>query len=402
MDRSPRWNRARELLAIVTGSVPKPPRPEAVVAATPEPTTPAGSRARPGMRVALGLTAVMLGYHAGLWAWTAYKRGIPALELLDRWDSGLYSTIVSRGYEWPLWAFLPLYPGTVWSVRALLGGALPPQVVGCAVSTLLLLGFAAWAGRFAEREQGAGSPLTPGTVWGWFFLLFSPASFALHSHHTEALFLLLSFGALACAWDGRVGWAAVLAGLGVWTRNQGVFLSITAALVLAARESTWRGRLTRFFTVGAVGLAFYAGLLAFEWRMAGDPVIHLRAQGRWNHVESIGAAVQVLWRGNAWGQPAGSQWQRDVFAVLLLAASVALLRRSRALGIYGLLSLVVMLPQGDLGNAFRFGAVLFPQLFLIGDFVARRPAWVRYPAAALFLLLNHQVTHGFAIGNWVY
>jgi hypothetical protein len=81
---------------------------------------------------------------------------------------------------------------------------------------------------------------------------------------------------------------------------------------------------------------------------------------------------------------------------------VALLRQRWPLGAYGVLSLAVMLPQGDLGNAFRFGATLFPLLFFVGDWLAARPAWLRWSVALLALWLNHKVTHAFSIGSWAY
>lgn len=356
---------------------------------------------RPSPGVALGLTAALLAHHFGLWAWTAHRRGFPLLEALNQWDSALYGNIITQGYTDPLWAFLPLYPGTVWGLRALLGGGLPPQVVGCVLSSACLLAFVAWASR-----PEVDAPLTPRTTWGWFFFLYSPASFALHSHHTEGLFLLLSFGALASAWRGRVLLAAGFAALCIWTRNQGMFVALASGLLLLERPGTWGARLWRFATVGAVSLAAVAGLLAFEFYASGDPLAHVHAQRHWNHADSVWSAVRGLWFGNAWHKPGWWLGLRNVFAAVLLAASVALLRGrergSRPLGVYGLLSLAVMLPQGDLGNAFRFGAVLFPALFLVGDWFAGRPAWLRWSMALLTFWLNHKVTHSFSIHSWAY
>lgn len=348
-----------------------------------------------------GLTALMLAHHLGLWAWTSVRRDIPLLSLLNRWDAEHYSTLVREGYVWPLWAFLPLYPGGVWLVRQGMGGGLTPQVVGCGLSTLCLLGFVAWNTRWSR--QGLGEPMTPRTSWGWFLLLYGPASFALHSHHTEGLFLLLSFGALAFALRGELAPAVVLTALCVWTRNQGTFVALTAALLLAGREPTWRGRLTRFGAVGAGALVAFGGLLAFEWRQAGDPLAFLQAQREWHHVGSVWEMLQGLWLGNAW-HTGFSGWLllRHLFGALWLVVAVALLRRDKALGLYALLSLGVMLPQGDLGNAFRFGAVLFPVMFLAGDWLAARPAWLRWTVAVGVVWLNHKVTHAYAIGGWAY
>ncbi|HEX8822983.1 MAG TPA: hypothetical protein VF794_23850 [Archangium sp.] len=352
---------------------------------------------RPSTRLVWGLTALMLAHHFGLWAWTAFHRGIPLLEGLDRWDATHYSTLVTRGYVPPLWAFLPLYPWVVGLVRTLLGGEVPAPVLGCVLSTAFLLAFAGWV-----QRRGVGSPLAPRTVWGWFFFLYSPASFALHSHHTEGLFLLLSLGAFASAWKGRFWPTALFAALCVWTRNQGVFVAVASALLLAERAEGVRDRLTRFVGLGALALASYGGLIAFEWLAAGDPLAHLHAQASWGHVDTAWQALRTLWFGNPGQVLRGWSLLRGLFFAVLLVTSLVLLRESRPLGIYGLLSLAVQLPQGDVYNAFRFGAVLFPLLFWLGDWLAARPAWLRWPLAVLTLWLNHRVTHGYFIGLWAY
>jgi hypothetical protein len=348
----------------------------------------------------MGLTVGMLAYHFGLWAWTAYHRGLPLSEALHRWDSALYSAIILEGYNPALRAFLPAWPGLVGLLHALLGGAVPPWVLGCALSTLLLLGFSGGVARRVAR--GDTSPLVPRTAWGMALFLFSPASFALHSHHTEALFLLLSFGALASAWDGHTWRAALFAALCVWTRNQGVLVAVAAALLLARPPGPWRERLGRFAAAGGVSLAAFAGLLSFLWRATGDALAHVHAQQYWDRPDSAWEALRGLWFGNPWQKPGWWLGLRNLFAALWLTGSIALFRQSPALGLYGLLSVLVMLPQGDLGNSFRYGCVMFPVLFWLGDWLAARPAWQRWAVALLVLWLNHQVTHGFAIGRWVY
>ena len=370
--------------------------PRSPDARTPEPSGPVPSW------FPWALTALMLVHHLGAWAWTASSRGIAFLELINHWDSQHYSTLVLQGYAWPLWAFLPLYPGVVGGVRRLLGDVPPPQLVGCVLSTLCLLAFVAWNTRWSRQGRLTGA-MTPRTGWGWFLLLYGPASFALHSHHTEGLFLLLSFGALALATRGALLASAGLVALCLWTRNQGLFVALTAGLLLAGCESTWRGRLTRLGALGALALLAYGGLLGLEWAWSGDPFIFLKAQREWNHVDSVWGAIRGLWFGNPWHNGFnGWLWLRNVFGALWLVAAVALLRRDRPLGLYGLLSLGVMMPQGDLGNAFRFGAVLFPVLFFAGDWLARRPAWLRWTVAVLGVWLNHRVTHAYAIGTWSY
>jgi hypothetical protein len=86
-----------------------------------------------------------------------------------------------------------------------------PELVGAAFSTLLFAAFCLMQARLLARSDahtaGDTDALTPATRWGWFFFLCWPGAWVFHSHHTESLFLLLSFGALLCARRGRWAWA---------------------------------------------------------------------------------------------------------------------------------------------------------------------------------------------------
>jgi hypothetical protein len=44
----------------------------------------------------------------------------------------------------------------------------------------------------------------------------------------------------------------------------------------------------------------------------------------------------------------------------------------------------------------------FSKVILVGDWLAAQPARQRWTVALLVLWLNHKVTHGLAIGRWVY
>jgi hypothetical protein len=185
----------------------------------------------------------------------------------------------------------------------------------------------------------------------------------------------------------------------VWTRNQGVFVAVASALLVARTPGPWRGRLARFTAVGAVTGTAFAGLLWYQWWATGDALAHVHALRYWNFPGSMSWTVGRLWT-ETWGF--GWLGLRNLFGAVWLVGSLALLRRSLAVGLYSLVSVLVMVPQGDLGNAFRYGSVVFPMLFGWGDWLAGKPAWVRWPVALLALWLNHKVTHGLAIGRWVY
>ncbi len=70
--------------------------------------------------------------------------------------------------------------------------------------------------------------------------------------------------------------------------------------------------------------------------------------------------------------------------------------------VYAGFSMGVMLLQGDLANVYRFGAVVFPLLFFLGDRCARRPAWFQAVVVMSLLLLNLSVARAYALGKWAY
>ena len=116
-----------------SSTVPKPPTP---IAATPW--------------MPFALCFAMISLHYGVWLAFSSVRGIPLVELLNRWDSDHYSSIVEHGYRYPLYVFLPLYPGIVWAVSRVGGST---QVVGAVLSTVALLGFVFCIAKF-RAEPG--------------------------------------------------------------------------------------------------------------------------------------------------------------------------------------------------------------------------------------------------------
>ena len=92
------------------------------------------------------------------------------------------------------------------------------------------------------------------------------------------------------------------------------------------------------------------------------------------------------------------------FAFLLLNAAAAwlLARRERPLGLYVLLSLWAPLYLGQLENAFRYGAVLFPAVFLLGDSLSRLPLPARWIVLASLVSLNLTFVRYYASGQRAY
>lgn len=345
------------------------------------------------------LLAAFLTYDFGAFAVHARKAGVPFEATFCHWDSNWFADLIESGRNSEptpkarsRWAFLPL---VIEAVKA--GSRLThqsPYFVGSALSLACL---ALSVHLLARRKPGeAFGP--PTTLWGWYFFLLSPASYALHTFHTEAPFLLLSLVCLHAAVDGRFWWSAAAVAAALWTRNQGVVLALTAAFVW------WR----RHGHQGALGLIAasllsYALLLGYAALEAGTPFAFHRAQQNWDHVHSVPEVFGTLVMANE-KEPWASTWVlRQLFGWGWLAMiAVHFKRRRSEEGLYAASSFAPMLLQGTFHNAFRFGAVMFSTLFAAGDAVAKAPKLVRWALGAAWLSLHHMVLLAWLKDQWAY
>ena len=164
--------------------------------------------------------------------------------------------------------------------------------------------------------------LAPRTSWGWFLFLYSPASYVFHSHHTESLFLLLSFLAFSYAAEGRAFGSGIGAGLSLLTRIQGVLVGPTAAWLAArtAGENPLTSR--RFWTVAAISGCFFAALLGYEYAGTGDALAFMTAHHAWTHAHSLAEVARTFWLGNPWQYPNDVSVSREL-AVVRVGRDVA-------------------------------------------------------------------------------
>jgi hypothetical protein len=348
--------------------------------------------------ISFALLLAMLVHHWSAWWQTSASRNIPWLALLNQWDARLYTEIANEGHHGPLWAFFPLYPGVVRAI-AHVAARIPPAVIGVALSTLALVTFV-WlstASRKTEHE-----PSTQATPWGMFLILYGPASYVFHSHHTESTFLLLSFVALYAASHGA-GWtAAITAGLCIWTRNQGVLVAATVLLLLIRQAKDRTLRWAHVVLVGAVIVVLGLALLAYEWKAAGHPFAFMHAQHNWTHARSLIDILRAFWLGNPWQNTSPGSLHRHVwfFGGVVLAALH--FKADRGFGTYSLLSFMPMVLQAEFVNAFRFSAVLFPLWFWAGTKLGRVRRPIQVVVVLLLVLLNHLTTRRYALGWWAY
>ena len=355
------------------------------------------------------LLAAMLAFHAGLWAWTLIATGKDLVWLLGHYDAGWYCRIIAEGYDGKDMAFLPLYPLCVRALMNLLPETWIPhaQFWGTGFSTLLLAGFSAGLYRMLAAGEKTPAPagFAPETPWGWFFFLFQPASYVFHSHHTEALFLVLSWSALLLAARNRWHWAGLLAGLAALTRLQGALVVLAAAFMIY--DQSPRKREARLRALGCLGIG--AGLAAlypaWQYLRFGSALLCLRYQAHWHHLPAItpGVYFKALLLSNGWQDTKFWSVSRWAFFMLTGTAACLLYARNRALALYCAASLAVMPLEGVLFNAFRYCAVLFPTLFLLGDRLARLPRWAKWAIAAVWVLFfNLKITLAYANKHWAY
>ncbi|MBZ4419715.1 hypothetical protein [Myxococcus sp. RHSTA-1-4] len=356
---------------------------------------------RPGSARFVAFCAVaMVFMHLTIWRWIAFRRHQSLGHILSYWDAAYYTAIARDGYSGGLFAFYPAYPLTVGFLAKLLG-ITEVQWLGAVFSTVLFAGFLFFCFRASQRED-APEGLTPKSRLGWLFLLFSPVSYVFHSHHTESLFLLLSFLSFFFSGTRRPVWGGVFAALCALTRNQGVFVVGMSALLAAWVETAPARRVRALLIAGGLGALGILGFLTFQYVVAGTPFAFMKAQENWAHVASAGGALKTLVFGNPWQStdPYNVLWYVAWWGFLI--GAVLLARRQPALGLYALLCLLVQLLQGEFVNTFRFVAPIFPLLFFLGDGCAKRPRWLQFAAVLGLFLLNVATARHYGLGEWAY
>lgn len=341
----------------------------------------------------LTLTAILLAHHFALWALIASSRGIGWLSILSRWDAEHYSAIATEGYSGTLWGFFPLTPALMRLGAALT--SLPPVVVGAFISSAALVGFVLAVTRWAPEFE-----LAP-TKTGLFLVLYGPASFALHSAHTESLFLLFSALALGGALRGRWLVASLFAAAAMWTRLPGVFLAFTVLALLAGRVRAGELPASRLAASAMVITCAGVGFLAFELGASGSAFSFLTSVNN-QHAASLLDVVRAFWLGNPWQNTSAGSIQRHLWFLGILIASVPYVRQTPTLGAYVLLSLVPFLAQAEFVNAFRHPLVLFPLWFWLGKQLERGPWWAQAGFGVLLVTLNHLTATRYALGLWAY
>ena len=273
-----------------------------------------------------------------------------AIDVWARWDSNWYLRIAESGYDWPSStpAFFPLYPLLVAGLGRAFGGLF--LLAGLVVS--LAAGAFACALLYRLVATRLGPDDARRTV---LYLVVFPTSLFLGAVYGESLFLALAVGVFVLAERGRLELAAVVTGLALLARSQGV--ALLPALALFA----WRARGPRSLALLAVPVAMFAAFpLALELWL-GHGLAFVDAQREWERsftrLGPLGGIVQALGEGDVLGSA--------LAVAMLVLALVAWRLLGAAYGAYavGALALPMALPSERLGGLYsfpRFALVAFP------------------------------------------
>jgi hypothetical protein len=343
-----------------------------------------------------GSTLVWYCADTVMWIVAALATHTTAAAAMNQSDSFYYSEIVKEGYAGRYFAFFPLFPALVRMSWVALGRALAPQFIGATISTACVAAFVALTARWMNDPELGG--VVPRTRFAWMTFLLWPASYVLRTHHTEGLFLLLSFAALARGRQGRWVQAALFAGLAALCRNQGVILAAIVALDSSYPPRSWK----RFVASGALSLAVFLPMPVYDYFASGDALAFYHAQRDWTQAHTPVEFLRALWLGNPWQRKALGGVIHNLVWLGCLPLAWKMRKEDRALGLYSILSLGIIIFQGELVMTFRFVAVIFPFLYFLGDWFGRRPSAQRVSFAIVMALLACQTTWKYAVGGHAY
>lgn len=344
-------------------------------------------------------TALILA-HFGLWLAMLSAQDRSWTQLLSAWDAGWYLRVALGGYDAASSAFLPLYPALVRGLGLLFNLSQPAGFLwaGILLSIFCLYLALYWLLEYSKKNPEA-YPLG-----GILLLITSPASYVFHTFHTESLFLLSSILAFLSLKSHRLWLAAFWAGIAALVRHQGVFLAISIGVGVALIDGSPRQRLQRFVSVGLISGALW-GLtpLLHLWQgRSAFPALAAHDQN-WFVADGFGTYFKTFIFANPiQNMRIGSILHHAFYFLMLGAVGLLLQRRRWAEAVYCLLSLLILPMQGELVDAFRFGAVLFPLAFAVAVVARRLPPSLQLLGFILYLSFNFVVAYQYGNQRWAY
>ncbi len=293
------------------------------------------------------------------------------IDAFSRWDAWQYTRIALNGYpegEPARTAFFPLFPTLIRAVAELMGrtdrpGLFLASVIVANVCVLLAtMALIALVGLDLEPDDARRS--------AWYLLAF-PTTLFLSAGYSEALFLLLTVGAVLAVRTDHWLWAASLGLLAALTRPVGVVICVPIVIEawLAWRATRlWRWRPAAAVVAPLVGLG---GWMVFLEARFHDPLAFLHAQAGWDRVLTLPwDAFLRFFQGRITPAPIVDL----LFTLFGLGVALLAWRWLRpAYAGYMTVMLAVPLATGSLVSMPRFLLVMFP-MYLVLAILGRRAA----------------------------
>ncbi|MEM8860967.1 MAG: mannosyltransferase family protein [Chloroflexota bacterium] len=308
------------------------------------------------------------------------------LDVLARWDSGFYVSIVDRGYimiigEISNIAFFPLYPllisfTNIFFDNTLLSGV----IVSHATFFFALVYLYRLTLLFTDNEKAAQRTI--------YYLSVFPTAFFFSAVYTESLFLFLSVAAIYYAKIRQWEYAAVFTLLVGVTRITGILIfgivglewlashgwTLANCLKKESWENLWQGIKTDWFNLGLLLMA-PLGLLShmmFLNNQFQDPIAFWSVQSAFNRQAAGPIAILIRDFGPVLGQNfwLGDIWWNvllDTIAICfaLILAPFVYRKFDVGLALFVVLSILVPLSSGT-GSMTRYILVLFPLFMMLG------------------------------------
>jgi hypothetical protein len=325
-------------------------------------------------------------------------------------DSEYYLSIAVTGYDDPdvpqhvgfdgtiplNYAFLPAYPLAIRAVAAPLTwlGMAPisaAAIGGVTVSLVATLGAMLALFDLARRRLGAAAG-----VRAAFYLVIFPTGFFLAQVYSEALFLAVSLGTLACIASRRPYAAALFAVVAVLTRPVGIALVLAVAVGLALTLVRWReegARMTRLELAGWA-IALVAPILTYAlWTSSAMGRAFALVQREYFgrgvlNVEAAWTGWTTALAGIGEARPETRVYYGLEVAALVLALVACgwALRRWPAATSFGLAALAIAATSGEPQGMVRY-VLAVPPVFLLLARLGEHPAFERVWTVVSLLIM---------------
>src|SRR4051794_1752992 len=277
------------------------------------------------------------------------------------WDSQWYLTIAHFGYHADAmqagpnggrhdFAFYPAWPTLL---RGFEQFGVPGSISGPVLAALLFIAACVVLFVVMRREFGDHA-----AKWGIVLLAFSPTAYVMSMAYSEPLFLFLT-GMYFLRPNSRL--RPILGGAIVLTRIAGVAIGVAAGVRWLRNWRDWRPLAVAL----GVTLAFGAWW-AFIAYLTGDPGGWFQGSAAWGHVLGIPAIVDSFVKLD--NRKIGA----FLFTLVILAASVGVLRRNVELGVYCLVAVVLSILGAPVESMPRHALAAFPAFAILAIRFGRR------------------------------